>query len=89
MDVIGWSQTTARRRASPPTTEERVAGALEKAEYEALLRSVGFEEVSVEVTHTYEAKLASSGCCGGSGVSKALGEAPLASAFVRARKPVE
>jgi hypothetical protein len=66
-----------------------VAGALEKAEHEALLRSVGFEEVSVEVTHTYEAKLASFGCCGGSRVSKALVEAPLASAFVRARKPVE
>jgi len=67
-----------------------VAGALEKAEHEALLRSVGFEEVSVEVTHTYEADLASSsGCCGGTGVSEALGEVPLASAFVRARKPIE
>ncbi|HLL97680.1 MAG TPA: hypothetical protein VK276_01315 [Rubrobacteraceae bacterium] len=66
-----------------------VAGALEKAEYEALLRSAGFEEVSVEVTHTYEAELAPSGFSGGSGVSEALGEVPLASAFVRARKPVE
>ena len=66
-----------------------VTGALEKAEHEALLRSVGFEEVSVEVTHTYEAKLASSGCCGESGMSEALGEVPLASAFVWARKPDE
>jgi len=46
-----------------------------------LLRSAGFREVSAEVTHTYEAELASSsGCCGGSGVSEALGKAPLASA---------
>ena len=29
-----------------------VAGALEKAGYEALLRSAGFEEASVEVTQT-------------------------------------
>jgi arsenite methyltransferase len=66
-----------------------VAGALEKTEYEALLRGAGFEDVSVEVTHTYEAELASaSGCCGGSEVSGALGEVPLASAFVRARKQV-
>ena len=66
-----------------------VAGALEKAKYEALLRGVGFEEVSIEVTHTYEAELSSSGCCGGPEVSEALGEVPLASAFIRARKPVE
>ena len=65
-----------------------VAGALEKAEYEAPLRSAGFEEVSVEVSHTYEAELSSSECCGGAEVSEALGEVPLASAFVRARKPV-
>src|SRR5215210_2560039 len=69
-----------------------VAGALEKTDYEALLQGAGFEDVSVEVTHTYEAELAgASGCCGGfedgSGVSEALREVPLASAFVRARKP--
>src|ERR687894_2251456 len=48
-----------------------VSGALEKAEYEGLLREAGFEDVSVEVTHTYDAELAAAGsntgCCGGSG----------------------
>jgi hypothetical protein len=32
-----------------------IYSALEKAQYEALLKEVGgFEEVSVEVTHTYD-----------------------------------
>src|SRR5919107_4681644 len=45
-----------------------VSGALEKDEYEALLRGAGFEDVSVEVTHTYEEEFAeASGYCGGSG----------------------
>lgn len=65
-----------------------VSGALEKGEYEALLREAGFEDVSVEVTHTYGAELAASGCCGGPDLQQALGEVQLASAFVRARKPV-
>ena len=72
-----------------------VSGALEKGEYEALLREAGFEDVAVEVTHTYEPEAAAgSSCCGGSGccgeaeTSEALKEVPLASAFVRARKPV-
>jgi arsenite methyltransferase len=64
-----------------------VAGALEKGEYEALLREAGFEDVSVEVTHRYGPEVAA-GCCGESGVSRALREVPLASAFIRARKPV-
>jgi arsenite methyltransferase len=65
-----------------------VSGALEKGEYEALLREAGFEDVSVEVTHTYGAELAASGCCGGLDLERALGEVSLASAFVRARKLV-
>ena len=63
-----------------------VSGALEKEEYEALLARAGFEDVSVEVTHTYGAELAASGCCGGPGL-QTLGEVQLASAFVRGRKP--
>jgi arsenite methyltransferase len=55
---------------------------------EALLREAGFEDVSVEVTHTYGAELAASGCCGGLDLERALGEVSLASAIVRARKPV-
>ncbi len=80
-----------------------VSGALQKSEYEALLRNAGFEDVSVEVTHTYDPEAVSgssccgdSGCCGGDGafrveaeVSRALREVPLTSAFIRARKPAE
>src|ERR671913_2226046 len=42
-----------------------VSGALEKEEYEGLLRRAGFEDVSVEVTHTYEESLPSASGCGG------------------------
>jgi arsenite methyltransferase len=76
-----------------------VSGALEKDEYERLLREAGFEDVSVEVTHTYEEEFAeASGCCGGSGccgdtattaAATAAAEVPLASAFIRGRKPNE
>jgi len=64
-----------------------VSGALEKEEYETLLRERGFEDISVEVTHTYEPEVAA-GCCGEGGVPEALREVPLASAFIRACKPV-
>src|ERR671917_1587630 len=75
-----------------------VSGAPEKDEYEKLLGEAGFEDVSVEVTHTYEEEFASaSGCCGGSGccgdtaavtatTTAAATEVPLASAFIRGRK---
>jgi arsenite methyltransferase len=74
-----------------------VSGALEQDEYEKLLREAGFEDVSVEVTHTYEQEFASaSGCCGGSDscgdatlATAAAREVPLASAFIRGRKPAE
>ena len=75
-----------------------VSGALEKDEYEKLLREAGFEDVSVEVTHTYEQEFAAtSGCCGGSGccgdvtvaTAAAATEVPLASAFIKGRKPEE
>ncbi len=70
-----------------------VSGALEKDEYEGLLRDAGFEEVSVEVTHTYAEELAeagltgaesASGCCGDTATTAGV---ELASAFVRGRKP--
>src|SRR5918993_5154874 len=76
-----------------------VSGALQKDEYEGLLREAGFEDVSVEVTHTYEREFAeASACCGGSGccgdtattaATTAAAEVPLASAFIRGRKPTE
>ncbi len=71
-----------------------VSGALEKDEYEGLLRDAGFEEVSVEVTHTYDEELAEAGlagaeqrasrCCGDTATTAGV---ELASAFVRGRKP--
>lgn len=70
-----------------------VSGALEKDEYEKLLREAGFEDVSVEVTHTYQEEFAAAaGCCGDSGCcgdTAATTEVPLASAFIRGHKPAE
>ena len=76
-----------------------VSGALQRDEYERLLEEAGFEEVSVEVSHTYEEEekfAGASGCCGGSGgcgdtaissAATASVEVQLASAFIRGRKP--
>src|ERR687894_313442 len=72
-----------------------VSGALEKDEYEKMLGEAGFEDVSVEVTHTYEEDFAAtSECCGGSGccgdttvATAAATEVLLARAFIRGRKP--
>ncbi|HSK82174.1 MAG TPA: hypothetical protein VK902_02045, partial [Rubrobacter sp.] len=68
-----------------------VSGALEKDEYEALLGEAGFEDVSIEVTHTYEQEFAAtSGCCGDTMLATAAArDVPLASAFIRGRKPAE
>ncbi len=70
-----------------------ISGALEKEEYEKLLREAGFEDVGVEVTHTYEEEFAAAfACCGGSGCcgdTAVATEVPLASAFIRGRKPAE
>jgi arsenite methyltransferase len=61
-----------------------VSGALEKGEYEMLLSEGGFEEVAVEVTHIYPPEQ----IAGLSGEdAEALSEVPVASAFIRARKP--
>ena len=64
-----------------------VVGALEKAEYEALLKEAGFEEVSVEVQNVYDPD-----AIDGLDTPKhreALRKVPAASAFVRAKKPHE
>jgi len=61
-----------------------VSGALEKSQYETLLSEAGFEEVAVEVTHTYPPEQ----IAGLSGEdAEALREVPAASAFIRASKP--
>ena len=64
-----------------------VSGALEKAEYEELLLAAGFEDVSVEVTRVHAPELVAG--LGGVAEVEALCSAPVASAFVRARKPIE
>lgn len=61
-----------------------VAGALEKAEYEAMLREAGFEDASVEVTHTHDPDSIAEA----HGVdAKDFRDVSVASAFVRAKKP--
>jgi SAM-dependent methyltransferase len=61
-----------------------IAGALSKDEYEGMLADAGFEEVSVEVTNTYDPASIE-------GLDerhrRLLEEIPVASAFVRATKP--
>src|SRR5215210_2440631 len=61
-----------------------ISGALEKREYEELLSEAGFEEVAVEVTHTYPPEQIAG--LAGEDV-EALRAVPAASAFIRARKP--
>ncbi|HEX6711557.1 MAG TPA: arsenite methyltransferase [Rubrobacter sp.] len=61
-----------------------ISGALEKSEYEALLSEAGFEEVAVEVTHTFPPEHIAG--LAGEDV-EALRAVPVASAFIRARKP--
>lgn len=62
-----------------------VAGALEKDEYERLLLEAGFDEVSVEVTNTYDPEIVDG--LASEAEKEALRTVPAASAFVRARKP--
>jgi arsenite methyltransferase len=64
-----------------------VSGALEKEEYESLLKAAGFEEVSIEVTQVHSPEAITE--WRGENAAQMLREVPIASAFVRARKPVE
>jgi arsenite methyltransferase len=61
-----------------------VSGALEKEEYEHLLREAGFEDVSVEVTNTYDPEMVEGLVT--EEEKDALRRVPAASAFVRAKK---
>ena len=66
-----------------------VSGALEKPEYEELLRTAGFTDVSIEVTNTYEREViegSAEGSCCGDDASLPDGVA-LAGASIRTRKP--
>lgn len=59
-----------------------VGGALEKDEYETLLRDAGFVDIEFQTTREYSFEGA---CCGGSGCGSNDGN--VVSAFVRATKP--
>jgi arsenite methyltransferase len=63
-----------------------VSGALEKEEYESLLRAAGFEEVSIEVTRVHSPETITE--WRGEDAAQMLREVPIASAFVRAWKPL-
>jgi SAM-dependent methyltransferase len=63
-----------------------VAGALAKDEYEGMLSEAGFEEISVEVTDTYDPEAIEG--LDTEEKREALRRVPAASAFVRATKPV-
>ncbi len=64
-----------------------ISGAMEKGEYEEILRESGFEEVSVEVTNVYDPETVEQ--LSGPEEVEALRRVPAASAFVRAKKPVK
>src|ERR671910_881595 len=64
-----------------------VSGALEKEEYESLLTTAGFEEVSIEVTRVHSPETITE--WRGEDAAQMLRKVPIASAFVRARKPAE
>jgi arsenite methyltransferase len=63
-----------------------VSGELEKYEYESLLKAAGFEEVSIEVTRVHSPEVITE--WRGAGAAQLLREVPIASAFVRAKKPL-
>jgi arsenite methyltransferase len=50
-DVVAEDRVTEELRAERGSYVGCIAGALSKAEYEAGLEAVGFEDVSVEFTH--------------------------------------
>jgi ubiquinone/menaquinone biosynthesis C-methylase UbiE len=63
-----------------------ISGALERAEYEQSLAAAGFEDVSVEVTQVYDPEAIAA--LRDAIDVEVLQEVPIASAFVRARKPL-
>jgi len=63
-----------------------IAGALEKEEYEEMLRRAGFVDVSVEVISVYDPEAVEN--LTGPEEIEALRKVPAASAFIRAEKPV-
>jgi len=90
-DVVVRGEVPAELRRSMELWVGCVAGALEEREFAGLLRDVGFEEVDIETTRVYRVDDARA-FLEGSGIDvDAMAPAVdgrIASAFVRARKPV-
>jgi SAM-dependent methyltransferase len=91
-DVVVRGEVPAELRRSMELWVGCVAGALEEGEFKRLLGEVGFEEVDIETTRVYRVDDARA-FLEGSGidvdaVAPAI-DGRIASAFVRARKPVE
>jgi arsenite methyltransferase len=63
-----------------------VSGALEESEYEPLLKAAGFEDVSIGVTQVHSPESITE--WRGAGAAQLLHEVRIASAFVRAKKPL-
>jgi SAM-dependent methyltransferase len=91
-DVVVRGEVPAELRRSMELWVGCVAGALEEGEFKRLLGEAGFEEVDIETTRVYRVDDARA-FLEGSGidvdaVAPAI-DGRIASAFVRARKPVE
>ena len=85
-DVVAEGAVPAELRRNMEAWVGCLAGALEMETYERLLREVGFEDVSIQITRRYtvaEAGLDPSSLPAG----WEAGDGKLASAFVRASKP--
>ncbi|MFL5385095.1 MAG: arsenite methyltransferase, partial [Longimicrobiaceae bacterium] len=91
-DVIVRGEVPEALRRSMELWVGCVAGALEEGEFRRLLEEVGFEEVDIEPTRVYHVEDARA-FLEGSGIDvdamAAAVDGRIASAFVRARKPVE
>jgi arsenite methyltransferase len=88
-DVVVRGEVPAEVRRSMELWVGCIAGALEEAEFEALLREVGFEDVSLEPTRVYDVEDARAfleeGGLDVDGLAAAV-EGRFMSAFVRGRK---
>jgi len=90
-DVIVRGEVPEELRRSMELWVGCVAGALEEGEFRRLLEEVGFEEVDIEPTRIYHVEDARAFLAGAGVDVDAVAEAVdgrVASAFVRARKPV-